>query len=127
MNRRKEIFLPARSLIPATTTLAEAPIRVKLPPKSAPRASAHHKGRTSASESPSAWARSCITGIMVAVKGMLSTIPLAMALPHITSIAVRVGEPPTPIRISASTKSPTKKSSVGHSTSRKTSSTSVLA
>src|SRR4028118_1537772 len=52
MNLTKEIFLPARSLIPVTTTLADAPIKVKLPPKSAPIASAHHNGRTSASGSP---------------------------------------------------------------------------
>ena len=36
MNLKKEIFLPARSLIPATTTFADAPISVKLPPKSPP-------------------------------------------------------------------------------------------
>src|ERR687893_3320585 len=32
MNWRKEIFLPARSLMPAPPTLAEAPIRVAAPP-----------------------------------------------------------------------------------------------
>ncbi len=35
---------PERSARPATTRLAEAPIRVKLPPRHAPKESDHHRG-----------------------------------------------------------------------------------
>src|SRR5829696_3857337 len=39
---QKLIGLPAPSARPSTTTLAEAPTAVALPPKSAPSANAHH-------------------------------------------------------------------------------------
>ena len=52
------------------TTLAEAPIKVPLPPRHAPKEMAHHNGATStpvASIAP-------IRGISVATKGILSSI-----------------------------------------------------
>lgn len=55
----------------AMTMLADAPIKVPLPPKQAPKARAHASGRM---EMPSTASTICIiTGTMVAVKGMLST------------------------------------------------------
>ena len=55
----------------AMTMLAEAPIKVPLPPKQAPKARAQARGRI---ETPSTFSTICnITGTMVAVKGMLST------------------------------------------------------
>ena len=51
--------------------LAEAPIKVPLPPKQAPKARAQARGRI---EIPSTFSTICIiTGTIVAVKGMLST------------------------------------------------------
>ncbi len=45
MKRRKvNVVMPSRATRPATTRLAEAPIRVKLPPRHAPRESDHHSG-----------------------------------------------------------------------------------
>ncbi|COX87490.1 Uncharacterised protein [Mycobacterium tuberculosis] len=41
VNSQNEMGAPARRAIPSMTTFALAPIAVRLPPKSAPRASAH--------------------------------------------------------------------------------------
>ena len=43
-NSLKEIGYPASSDIPAVTTFADAPMRVPLPPRHAPNASAQIKG-----------------------------------------------------------------------------------
>jgi Na+/H+ antiporter NhaD/arsenite permease-like protein len=45
-------------------------------------------GSAAASERPSAWASSCTTGIMVAVNGMLSTIPEAAVRPLWWALAI---------------------------------------
>jgi hypothetical protein len=42
--RKKVKDTPERSARPATTRLAEAPIRVKLPPRHAPKESDHQRG-----------------------------------------------------------------------------------
>ena len=44
MKLMKEIGLPRCAAIEATTTFAEAPIKVPLPPRQAPKASDHHTG-----------------------------------------------------------------------------------
>src|SRR5918997_2816927 len=120
--------IPSLPTSPATTRLAEAPMRVKFPPRQAPRESDHHNGSTVAASYPRAWASSSITGTIVAVKGMLSTIPEAKPLPHITTRAVTARDFDAEARNSATseikpvassvptiTKSPTKNSIVGHS------------
>jgi hypothetical protein len=120
----KPIGWPARADSPAAATLAAAAMSVALPPKQAPRASAHQY----ASSSPPPCSEST-TGIMAAVKGMLSTTAepsaeaqampsssavrspsVSDAMPWATSsIAPRSSSAPT------STKRPMKKNSVGHS------------
>mmetsp|Transcript_58688 Transcript_58688/g.138301 ORF Transcript_58688/g.138301 Transcript_58688/m.138301 type:complete len:256 (+) Transcript_58688:617-1384(+) len=115
------------------TMLADAPMRVPLPPKHAPNASAHASGSML---SPTTSATIfCMTGTMVAVKGMLSTKAENMAeahtirhsaascralisMPPIISlstfaIARRRPSSPTP---STTTKRAAKKRSVSHST-----------
>ena len=62
----------------ATTTLADAPTMVRLPPRHAPSASDHHNGSAG---SPVCAIRSTI-GIAEAVYGMLSTIAEARAENH---------------------------------------------
>src|ERR687895_1600428 len=86
--RQKLNDIPSLPTSPATTRLAEAPIRVKFPPRHAPSESDHHRGSTVAASYPRAWANSSITGTMVAVNGMLSTMPEAKLLPYITIRAV---------------------------------------
>ena len=54
----------------ATVRLALAPISVPLPPRQAPRASAHHTGSKVSGGMPCP--ADCRSGIMVATKGMLS-------------------------------------------------------
>ena len=44
MKAQNEMGWPLRIAIPSTTTFALAPIAVAFPPRSAPRASAHHSG-----------------------------------------------------------------------------------
>src|SRR4051794_40190251 len=65
--------IPLRSAMPATVRFAEAPISVPLPPRQAPSDRHHHRGWM-ASGPPKAGAMFLISGIMVATKGMLSTI-----------------------------------------------------
>ena len=75
-----------RSLIATAITLALEPIGVALPPKPAPIARAHSKG--SGLSSPLlASVMLKITGIIAAVKGMLSIKALAMAETQITATA----------------------------------------
>ena len=45
VNSQKEIGWLDRRAMPSMTTLALAPTAVRLPPKSAPSASAHHQAR----------------------------------------------------------------------------------
>mmetsp|Transcript_25290 Transcript_25290/g.60898 ORF Transcript_25290/g.60898 Transcript_25290/m.60898 type:complete len:231 (-) Transcript_25290:1716-2408(-) len=76
----KEMWEPSTSALDAMTMLAEAPMRVPLPPKHAPKARAQARGRM---ETPSTSATSCWrTGTIVAVKGMLSTKAEKMAEAH---------------------------------------------
>src|SRR5674476_1639961 len=81
VNSQKEIGWPLRFAIPATTTLALAPIAVALPPRSAPRTSAHHKPFWPPS-GPFPLTSWSTTGDMVATNGMLSTIADNAADPH---------------------------------------------
>ena len=61
-NLTNDILYPFCSAIPAHTTLAEAPIRVPLPPRQAPNASAQTSGRRDRHTSGDS-ASSTITGI----------------------------------------------------------------
>ena len=87
---RNVIGAPARPARLATTTFADAPTIVALPPRQAPSASAHHSGSIGMPLAPS----SCTTGIIVAVYGMLSMIAEAMPLNHSSPRVVTVGSPP---------------------------------
>src|SRR5438093_11950479 len=86
-HRLKLIEWPFFSLIPAAIIPALDPISVPLPPKFAPNDSAHQSGLISKLPQKDAmfgWALSVlISGIIVAVNGMLSTNALAMADSHI--------------------------------------------
>ena len=64
---------PLRSPMPATVRLAEAPIKVPLPPRQAPSDRHHHSGWICPAP-PNDGAMFLISGIMVATNGMLSTI-----------------------------------------------------
>src|SRR5512138_3212065 len=64
---------PLRSPMPATVRLAEAPISVPLPPRQAP-SERHHQSGSILSAPPKAGAMLLMSGIIVATKGMLSTI-----------------------------------------------------
>src|SRR5512132_2115320 len=75
--------MPLRSAIPATVRLADAPIRVPLPPRHAPSESAHHSG-INPSGPPKVGAIALIIGIIVATNGMLSTIAKNTADDHMT-------------------------------------------
>src|SRR5882724_3550746 len=79
--------MPARSAMPATVRLAEAPISVPLPPRQAPSDSDHHSG-SSPSGPPKVGAMLLITGIMVATKGMLSMMADSRAEAHRMTRAV---------------------------------------
>jgi len=80
------IGVPFLSAMPATITLAEAPIREPLPPRQAPKASDHQIDSMGIWES---WPTSCNNGIMVATKGMLSTKAEASADNHKTRMPVK--------------------------------------
>ena len=111
----------------ATTTLALAPISVPLPPKQAPKANDHHIGSRLLSP---ICPISCISGISVATKGILSIKAEATALIHKISIAVALTLPLvsliasaasiliTPVSTSAPTRTnkPAKKNIASHST-----------
>mmetsp|Transcript_20135 Transcript_20135/g.55820 ORF Transcript_20135/g.55820 Transcript_20135/m.55820 type:complete len:210 (-) Transcript_20135:865-1494(-) len=133
MKSRKEMWWPSDSALPAMTMLALAPMRVPLPPKQAPKASAQASGSI---EMPSTECTICsMMGTMVAVKGTLSTKALRIALPHmmrpmarycrdatgasatssLSVCAMRRHRPSSP-RPSIMTKSAAMKSSVSHST-----------
>src|ERR671918_515175 len=86
--RQKLNDIPSLPTSPATTRLAEAPMRVKFPPRQAPRESDHHRGSTVAASYPRFSASCSMTGTIVAVNGILSTMPEAKPLPHITIRAV---------------------------------------
>ena len=68
---KKLIGWPLRLAMPATITLAEAPISVPLPPKQAPSDRAHQTGII-ASRPPIAGSIDFSIGIIVATKGILS-------------------------------------------------------
>ncbi len=118
-------------------TLAEAPMRVPLPPRQAPRARDHHTGSILV---PAIALISWSMGIMVATKGILSMKAEAMADNHKIRYAVISSCPPvrftahsakaliTPVDFNPPTKvkRPTKKNMVGHSTCSKISSGSSL-
>ena len=86
---KKEISKPLFVAIPAVTILAEAPSKVPLPPRQAPKlkAQANVVNGTAGSFS----AKISITGIIVAVYGMLSRNAEVVALTHtIKVMAVEV-------------------------------------
>mmetsp|Transcript_30343 Transcript_30343/g.76324 ORF Transcript_30343/g.76324 Transcript_30343/m.76324 type:complete len:225 (+) Transcript_30343:265-939(+) len=138
---KKEINVtgkPSTSALDAMTMLADAPIRVPLPPKQAPKARAQARGRM---DTPSTSRTSCWrTGTMVAVKGMLSTKAEKMALDQTMRMMAKIcldprsaaptmsesvlamkrrrPSSPTP---STTTKRAAKKRSVSHSTPRRAS------
>src|SRR6056297_447927 len=58
------------------TTFAEAPMGVRFPPKQTPMERVHQTGERSENTAGFKAGKCLITGIMVAVKGMLSTKPL---------------------------------------------------
>jgi hypothetical protein len=134
----KLIGWPFFSLIPAATTPALDPMSVPLPPKSAPKASAHQRGLTAKAPNTEAIfglrLSVSIKGIIVAVKGMLSTNALVKAESHTIIRNVSQGSPPViliaafesisivPECSAAPTimKRPVKNSRVGQSTSRDT-------
>ena len=74
-----------RSLIETAMTLALEPIGVALPPNPAPNASAQNSGAMSTVGSAAPIAT--ITGIIAAVKGILSTKALAIAETQIIATA----------------------------------------
>ena len=89
---KKEMGCPCLDAIPATITLAEAPISVAFPPKQAPRERAHHTG-IMASRPPREASMDLSIGIMVATKGMLSIAPETMAETQIMSKLALLIEP----------------------------------
>src|SRR6056297_977754 len=115
------------------TTFAEAPMGVRFPPKHTPIESVHQTGERSAKTVGFRAGRCLITGIMVAVKGMLSTNPLkTKATKYMTGRKI-INELPkllsnecasvfnTPVSSKApvSKNKPIKKNIVSHSTSFK--------
>ena len=95
---RKVSRKPYLALIPAATTPALEPIKVRLPPRSAPRARAHHNGLIDMCPNPAIISGLLInvsnSGTIVTVKGILSTKPLAIADNQITEKNVDHGSPP---------------------------------
>src|SRR5262245_41895515 len=89
--KRKE--MPARSAMPATVRLAEAPMSVPLPPRQAPSDSDHQSG-SRPSGPPNVGAMFLTIGIMVATKGMLSMIADRIAEAQRTAMAVTARSPP---------------------------------
>mmetsp|Transcript_50142 Transcript_50142/g.122371 ORF Transcript_50142/g.122371 Transcript_50142/m.122371 type:complete len:201 (-) Transcript_50142:871-1473(-) len=125
---------PSTSALEAITMLALAPMSVPLPPKHAPKTSAHARGSI---ESPSTCSTICIiTGTIVAVNGMLSTNDEKSAATQmmrqiaancrdstgtsfttwLREVAMERSRPSSP-SASMNTKSAAKKSKVSHSTS----------
>ena len=82
-----EIARPRCAAIDATTTFADAPIKVPLPPKQAPSAKLHHIGSRFVKP---ICPMSLISGIIVATNGMLSINADAIELIHKIIIAVNV-------------------------------------
>lgn len=80
-----EIRVPVRASAETAAKLAAAAIRVALPPKQAPSARAHQV----ASSKPSAWSSST-TGIIAAVKGMLSTSAEPAVAPQFLAIGLPI-------------------------------------
>ena len=72
-NLAKLMGLPSRAAMPATITLAEAPINVPFPPRQAPSDNAHQTG-IMISLPPKPSSIDFNIGIMVATNGMLSTM-----------------------------------------------------
>mmetsp|Transcript_27974 Transcript_27974/g.54630 ORF Transcript_27974/g.54630 Transcript_27974/m.54630 type:complete len:208 (+) Transcript_27974:664-1287(+) len=128
-----EMCAPSTSALDAMTMLAEAPMRVPLPPKHAPKASAQARGSI---EMPGTCSTSwSMMGTMVAVKGMLSTKAEKIAEDHTIStiakiwrdarsaaptmpdsvLAMKRSKPSSPTP-STTTKRAAKKRSVSHST-----------
>ncbi len=132
-NDPKLMGLPYLEAMPATMTLADAPIRVPLPPRQAPRARAHQVGSIGI---PEICPMVCSKGIIVATNGMLSTKAEAIADSHKTSKPVCAGLAPvsprawtainsiTPVSTNPPTRTnrPAKKKTVGHSMFKKISS-----
>lgn len=130
----KVITTPFFSESPATMTLAEAPISVPLPPRQAPKDKAHQKGLKFSI--PPICPIFCISGIIVATKGMLSIKAEAIADNHKINIVVETTAPLvasidflathsiTPTWSNAPTiiNKPAKKKRVGHSTASRISS-----
>src|SRR5688500_3883562 len=127
---------PARSAMPAAATFAAAAMSVALPPKHAPIASAHQYA-----SSPGLSSISCsTTGIIVAVKGMLSTAAEPIAEPHVIPSSSAVRSPPVTSAIQSATSliaptssraptmtiSPRKKKSIDQSIPESASSTSCF-
>ncbi len=130
MNSQNRIGVPLRAAMPVTTTFALAPTAVALPPRSAPRARAHHRAE------PFAWSgaactRPATSGAIVATYGMLSTMPDMAAEPNSSTVAASRYRSPnaavaarptwsmTPVatRPPTITNRPMKKTRVSHSTS----------
>ena len=87
IKRRKAILWPARSANAATMRFALAPTKEPLPPRQAPSASDHHNGPRF-SLPPKVGAIDSMIGIMVATKGILSTMADATADTQRISMAV---------------------------------------
>src|SRR5688572_13205290 len=85
VNCQNVIGVPARSAMPRTTTLAEAPMAVALPPRSAPRARAH-QSTWDWLVLPLLLTMSATTGLVVATYGMLSMIADSTVEPHSSTI-----------------------------------------
>ena len=125
-NCMKVISCPNFLLISDSTTLADAPMSVPLPPRQAPKDSAHHRAVPSRPSASSVR----MMGIMVATNGMLSrklemtaepnstASMVIMRLPPVTSIRPCASMPMTPVSDMAPTmmNRPAKKHSVVHST-----------
>src|SRR6056297_2354324 len=117
----------------SATTLADAPMGVKFPPKQTPMERVHQTGERSANTVGFKAGKCLITGIIVAVKGMLSTKPLkTKATTYITGKKIikelpkllsrewaRVFKIPVSSKAPVSKNSPMKKKIVSHSTSFK--------
>src|SRR5918996_1409259 len=140
MKRRNGTGRPLRSSTPVAATFAAAAIGVAFPPKQAPSASAHQFVWSVDAVAPLAWSSST-TGIIAAVKGMLSTSAEPAAPPQTSTSISFVADPPvrspnssatsviTPCCSSAPTMTnrPTKKKIVAHSTRSSAASTSSAA
>src|SRR3972149_6045321 len=146
MNFLNDMGYPAFSARPNVSTLAEAPTGEPFPPRHAPSANDHHTGirvewwttdLKSVPEGNTACAVSITKGIILATKGMLSTIAEPTAENHKVVIAVtnmfsalgfvseimpseRFEIKPTLMTPPTIIKRPIKKKRVGHSSSLST-------